>query len=551
VGTIAGLLLSVWIFSTPSAAFVERVYQINQYGAQIGTETSRIQEQNGSYLITSYTEIKFGETDLTFQSDLTVTGDAGGFEAYSLRLTSPSGTQTFQAALDGDEAVCFLQNGEQAERRIKLHHGAGILNRMVAAHYQLVADRVPQTSDVEIVAHFLVPQEITEVMLSLANLGRSAVEFRGKNVETRLIRGRAGQGPHLFFEVDDEGTMLSARIPSQGLEILLSGVSPKDKAGSAYQSPGNIAYEEVVVRSSDVEIAGSLSSPIGRAQTNKLVVFVPGSGPTDRNGNNPLMAAPVDFIKEIAEYLTSQGITCYRYDKRGVGASSHVEVPALAAYVGDIVAVAEKISAMQGMEEYSVYLLGHSEGALLAALAATRIQNVRGLVLLAPPGRPVEKSIEEQIQHAAQRGDLTEDEKTEGLREFRSMVKTLKNGKPYDPESVDVPMPLKRLFLSLAGQPDFSGPLLSLDPATEIAALDPPVAVFRGSEDIQISPEEFDGLLSAFRASGKQDFTSRTFEGLDHLFKYTESSSQSEYADPRRRVSKEFLEFIADWIKSN
>src|SRR5439155_16945655 len=52
------------------------------------------------------------------------------------------------------------------------------------------------------------------------------------------------------------------------------------------------------------------------------VVLVAGSGPTDRDGNNRLVPARIDLLKQIAERLARVGIASLRYDKRGIGAST-------------------------------------------------------------------------------------------------------------------------------------------------------------------------------------------------------------------------------------
>ena len=72
-----------------------------------------------------------------------------------------------------------------------------------------------------------------------------------------------------------------------------------------------------------IELAGTLVLPMN-SELQKVpgVVLIAGSGPTDRDGNNPLIPAKIDLLKQIAELLADAGIASIRYDKRGIGQST-------------------------------------------------------------------------------------------------------------------------------------------------------------------------------------------------------------------------------------
>jgi uncharacterized protein len=52
-----------------------------------------------------------------------------------------------------------------------------------------------------------------------------------------------------------------------------------------------------------------------------LVLIIPGSGPTDQEGNNPL-GVKASTYRLIAEGLAARGIASLRIDKRGMYASA-------------------------------------------------------------------------------------------------------------------------------------------------------------------------------------------------------------------------------------
>jgi hypothetical protein len=115
---------------------------------------------------------------------------------------------------------------------------------------------------------------------------------------------------------------------------------------------------------------GSLMLP-ATTQPAPVALLIAGSGPTDRDGNNPA-GGNNDSLKRLAIGLAERGIASLRYDKRGVAASRAVapreEQLSVEAYVADAVAWGQLLKADPRFSQ--LILLGHSEGALIAALAA-------------------------------------------------------------------------------------------------------------------------------------------------------------------------------------
>src|SRR5262245_12616695 len=66
-------------------------------------------------------------------------------------------------------------------------------------------------------------------------------------------------------------------------------------------------------------LAGTLALPKNSAR-GPAVLILAGSGPTDRNGNGPLIST--DTYRLLAAGLAAQGVRSLRYDKRGIGGSA-------------------------------------------------------------------------------------------------------------------------------------------------------------------------------------------------------------------------------------
>lgn len=129
-----------------------------------------------------------------------------------------------------------------------------------------------------------------------------------------------------------------------------------------------------------------------------VILIIPGSGPTDRNGNSPLGVGSSTY-RLLAEGLVARGVTTVRIDKRGMfGSARAIPDPnavTIPDYVADVRSWTSVIRARTGAP--CIWLLGHSEGGLVA-LAAARAPDVCGLLLLSAAGRPLGTVLREQLR---------------------------------------------------------------------------------------------------------------------------------------------------------
>jgi predicted alpha/beta hydrolase len=128
----------------------------------------------------------------------------------------------------------------------------------------------------------------------------------------------------------------------------------------------------VELPSTPAPLHGTLLTPEG--QTRAAAVIIPGSGPTDRDGNSPKFGIQAGTYRLLAEGLAERGVATIRIDKRGIGESA-AAAPSEAdlrfsTYAEDARSWAAEAAAKTGRP--CAWLIGHSEGALvaLAAVAA-------------------------------------------------------------------------------------------------------------------------------------------------------------------------------------
>lgn len=240
---------------------------------------------------------------------------------------------------------------------------------------------------------------------------------------------------------------------------------------------------------SEIEAPGPLGPLAGTflqaAEAGPVVLIVPGSGPTDRDGNSPL-GIRASTCRLLAEGLAARGISTVRVDKRGMFASARAARDAnavtIADYAGDVRAWVATLREKAGAA--CVWVLGHSEGGLVA-LAAGEEAGICGLVLMAAPGRPLGAILREQFSANPANAPI--------LDEALAAVSALEAGRRPDAGRMH---PALRPIFDPKVQ-DFLLDAVAIDPARLIAACSRPILIVQGGRDLQISPADAKRLKAA------------------------------------------------------
>lgn len=263
-----------------------------------------------------------------------------------------------------------------------------------------------------------------------------------------------------------------------------------------------------------------------------LALLVAGSGPTDRDGNNPEGGRNA-YLQRLAESLAAQGIASLRYDKRGVArsrpAAPNEEQLSVEGYAEDLIAWSDKLAADPRFGPQ--VLVGHSEGALIASLAAPH-SKAAGLVLIAGSGRPIDQVLREQLAVRLP---------SPLLAQADGILDRLRAGQ-LQPQ---VPKPLQALF-----RPSVQPYLISLfhyDPARALAQVRQPTLILQGTHDIQVDVADAQRLQRA-----KPDAELQLIGGMNHVLRIVAADPAQQlasYNNPQLPLARELVERLAGFIR--
>lgn len=282
------------------------------------------------------------------------------------------------------------------------------------------------------------------------------------------------------------------------------------------------------------ELHGALLMPGGDAAV-PAVLMIAGSGPTDRNGNSTMPGVLPATLKLIAQGLGARGIGSLRFDKRGIGASAGAMTAEadlrFDTYVDDAVAWANFLAIQKRVS--CVAILGHSEGALIAALTAAKVKNC-GLISISGAGRSGPDILTAQL--SAPQGGLPQPLLGQAL----AAIASLKKG-----ETVPNPPPQLAAMFRPSVQPYLMS-WFAYDPARAIASVQAPVLILQGTADIQVSVED-----ARLLAAGHPGATLVLLEGVNHILKNApadRAANIATYADPDLPLAPDVVPAIADFV---
>jgi dienelactone hydrolase len=304
----------------------------------------------------------------------------------------------------------------------------------------------------------------------------------------------------------------------------------------AVAADANFHETDFSVGEGERALPGTLAMPNGDGPF-PAVVLVHGSGPQDRDET---IGANKPFL-DIARGLAAQGIAVLRYEKR-----SHARPQDFASgnfgvddeTTNDAVLAAAALRKTPGIDPARVFVLGHSQGGMMAPRIAAKSGHVAGLVLMAAPSRSLLDIVIEQNRRLAVLDDgKTSDAERAAINNLVEQVRTIRDPKT-DPSTK-----------SILGQPvGYWRSVDALDPVKEAETDALPMLVLQGARDIQVVDADWQNWKAAFHDNPKVTF--KLYDKLNHLGIAGEGEgSLAEYQKPGH-VDAQLIDDTATWIKA-
>lgn len=318
------------------------------------------------------------------------------------------------------------------------------------------------------------------------------------------------------------------------------------------------------------ELAGTFTRP-SEGGPFPAVVLITGSGPQNRDealmGHRPFLV--------LSDHLTRRGIAVLRFDDRGVGESGGVFATATSPdFASDALAGVAYLTTRDDVDPAAIGLAGHSEGGLIAPIAATQSDDVGYIVLMAGPGVTGERILYEQGALINRASGATEEQIEKNRALQRAMFEILKSEPDAaratealtetvrtsleamtdaeraqagvtDEESLEQVMATQ---IQQVNTPWFRY-FLTYDPAPVIEQVTVPVLAINGEKDLQVPyAENLREIEAALQRGGNTNYEIHALPGLNHLFQHSETGAPSEYGNIDETWSVGSMELIADWI---
>jgi uncharacterized protein len=310
----------------------------------------------------------------------------------------------------------------------------------------------------------------------------------------------------------------------------------------------------------NIKLAGSFTKPaIGSVKA--TAILITGSGPQDRDEtvfrHKPFLV--------ISDYLTKQGYAVLRLDDRGVGKSTGVYNTATSAdFATDISSAVDFLRGRKDVGNLPIGLIGHSEGAMIAPMVATKRGDISFLILLAGPGLPAIELFSEREYFYGKKLGLTKNElqrlkkisrniyrEVASLPSMQKIGETIKHDIRASLSSYVSSSELDEKTaqtIALYDSPWFRY-FISYNPYEALTKIKIPVLALNGSNDIQVpAASNLRGIQQALSTANNQDFKVLNLPKLNHLFQTSNTGFIEEYEMIEETFSPKVLNEISNWL---
>lgn len=303
-----------------------------------------------------------------------------------------------------------------------------------------------------------------------------------------------------------------------------------------------------------------------------LVILITGSGKQDRD-ETIFEHKPFAVI---ADDLTNKGFAVLRVDDRGAGKSSGDFGKSTSAdFALDVEEHIRYVKTLAMVDTFKIGLMGHSEGGLIAPMVAARNPSVAFIVLLAGPGIKITELMAIQNELVYKSAGISQQAIDAYIPLYKNLMKTIiAIDKKEEAINTSVEMvkewynktdkSLAKLTTQINDESDINKFATSMavtlstswwkyfasyDPQPALQKVKCPVLAINGTADIQVPSEvSIKGIEQALKKGANKNYTTKQFEGLNHLFQKCSLCTVAEYGVLETTIEPEVLTTIGDWL---
>ncbi len=349
------------------------------------------------------------------------------------------------------------------------------------------------------------------------NIAQTIINFEGNRViaddkETEEIKGSYLQNGQ-----------------KRDFNLLYSGLTPKEKDFDLLIDSGS--DKTILLDRVNLQLSARLRIPY-QENSNWVALIVPGSGPTDGDGNSKLLNSDNNSLLRLANALSDNGIVSLRIDKRGTGISSNKiineEEQDFSILIEDVKAWINNLK--QLYPEKKIVIIGHSQGSLVSMIAANEL-GCDALISISASGYPIDETLKKQLSMFSK--DFYE--------QGSIIISELKKGNLFE----NVPASL-HLFFRPSVQP-FLISYMKYNPQEVIKSAKYPILIIQGAMDSQTSIDDANKLNISNKNSKLV-----VIDNMNHLLRDVENAIENKmtYGEDRLALSPSLIDEIMIFLET-
>ncbi|PQB07072.1 alpha/beta hydrolase [Polaribacter filamentus] len=285
-----------------------------------------------------------------------------------------------------------------------------------------------------------------------------------------------------------------------------------------------IKSEEITINNQAIQLPGTLTYSQEKVP---LIIWVHGSGPVDRNGNQPAQNVNANYIKQFRDAVNKENIAFFSFDKRTAtkNNSAYLKDTKFTDFALDIDLIVNHFKKDNRFTK--ITLVGHSQGSLIAMLAS---KNIDKYISLAGAGETIDKTIVKQIS----KNNLTLGEAAQKQFDTLKAKGKIETVNPF----------LMNIFAKQ--NQEFLHEWMQINPTEEIKKITIPTLIINGDKDLQVKIEDAENLKNA-----KPNAELVIIKNMNHVLKNIEKEedNMTSYFSPDFPISEKLIKTIVEFVK--